>query len=238
MLSCPQLAGVDLSHKQGHYELSCSYASSQKPLPGEPGIPGQGELLPALSPVLLAPYPTEPWCSPKGNSWGCRFSLQPLLPGTLNHLLAPTEPYKFSRISCFFSYPHQWMISSPPLGLKEALYLSQAGFSLSGFCSHLFLCVLNFLKNFKKFILGVQTTWRVGSYFPQQGLNPGPWLWKCRVLTSGPPENSQETDLVSYLTFLVDTRRGEDTFLFRSSVRAFRVGDNFVFGCSARFVGC
>lgn len=55
VLSCPQLAGVDLSHKQGHYKLSCSYASSQKPLPGAPGIPGQGELLPALSPVFLAP---------------------------------------------------------------------------------------------------------------------------------------------------------------------------------------
>ena len=60
VLSCPQLAVVDLSHKQGHYELSCSYASSQKLLPGELGIPGQGELLPALFPVLLAPYPTEP----------------------------------------------------------------------------------------------------------------------------------------------------------------------------------
>ena len=123
-------------------------------------------------------------------------------------------------------------------GVKRSFVPLPGRILLSGFCSHLFLCVLNFLKNFKKFILGGQTTWRVGSYFPQQGLNPGPWLWKCRVLTSGPPENSQETDLVSYLTFLVDTRRGEDTFLFRSSVRAFRVGDNFVFGCSARFVGC
>ena len=52
VLSCPQLAGVDLSHKRGHYELSRSYASSQKPLPGAPRIPGQGELFPALSPSL------------------------------------------------------------------------------------------------------------------------------------------------------------------------------------------
>ena len=48
------------------------------------------------------PYPTEPWFSPIRNSWGCRFSLWPVLPGTLNHLLAPTEPYKFSTFSCFF----------------------------------------------------------------------------------------------------------------------------------------
>ena len=33
-------------------------------------------------------------------------------------------------------------------------------------------------------------TWLVGSSFPDQGLNPGPLQWKCRVLTTGPLENS------------------------------------------------
>ena len=30
----------------------------------------------------------------------------------------------------------------------------------------------------------------VGSWFPDQGLNPGPQQWKHRVLTTGPPGNS------------------------------------------------
>ena len=30
----------------------------------------------------------------------------------------------------------------------------------------------------------------VGSYFPDQGLNPGPWQWKCWLLTTGPTGNS------------------------------------------------
>ena len=29
-----------------------------------------------------------------------------------------------------------------------------------------------------------------GSYFPNQGLNPRPLHWKCRVLTTGPPGKS------------------------------------------------
>ena len=32
----------------------------------------------------------------------------------------------------------------------------------------------------------------VGSQFPDQGLNPGPRQWKCRVLTTGPPGNSPQ----------------------------------------------
>lgn len=30
----------------------------------------------------------------------------------------------------------------------------------------------------------------VGSQFPDKGLNPHPWQWKCRILTTGLPGNS------------------------------------------------
>ena len=33
-------------------------------------------------------------------------------------------------------------------------------------------------------------TWLVESQFPDQRLNPGPWQWECKVLTTGPPGNS------------------------------------------------
>ena len=44
-----------------------------------------------------------------------------------------------------------------------------------------------------------------GSYFPDQGLNPGPQLWKHRVLTTGQPGNSQPWSVLnqSLLVFLV-----------------------------------
>ena len=32
--------------------------------------------------------------------------------------------------------------------------------------------------------------WHVGSLFPDQGSNPGPWQWEHGVLTTGPPGNS------------------------------------------------
>ena len=34
-------------------------------------------------------------------------------------------------------------------------------------------------------------TQHVGSEFPDQGSNPPPLQWKCRVLTTGPPGKSQ-----------------------------------------------
>ena len=34
--------------------------------------------------------------------------------------------------------------------------------------------------------------WHVGPKLPDQGLNPYPLHWKCGVLTTGPPGNSQE----------------------------------------------
>ena len=35
-----------------------------------------------------------------------------------------------------------------------------------------------------------RTTQHVGSWFPDQGSNPCPVQWKCRVLTTGPPGKS------------------------------------------------
>ena len=35
-----------------------------------------------------------------------------------------------------------------------------------------------------------RSVWHVGCQFPDQGLNPYPLQWKCRVLTTGPPGNS------------------------------------------------
>ena len=40
------------------------------------------------------------------------------------------------------------------------------------------------------FVFGC-TVWLVGFKLPDQGLNAGPRQWKCWVLTSGPPGNSQ-----------------------------------------------
>ena len=37
----------------------------------------------------------------------------------------------------------------------------------------------------------VHTMQLAGSQFPDQGLNPSPQQWKCRVLTTGLPGNSQ-----------------------------------------------
>ena len=38
-----------------------------------------------------------------------------------------------------------------------------------------------------------------GSQFPDQGLNPGPLQWKCRVLTTGQPGNSPIHRFVNHL---------------------------------------
>ena len=50
----------------------------------------------------------------------------------------------------------------------------------------------NFLFIFKIFIyLFILALWLVGSYFPDQGSNPGPGSEHARVLTTGLPGNSQ-----------------------------------------------
>ena len=45
----------------------------------------------------------------------------------------------------------------------------------------------------------VLTMWHVGSYFPNQGLNLCPLLWKCEVFTAGPPGQSWSVVLLCFL---------------------------------------
>ena len=40
---------------------------------------------------------------------------------------------------------------------------------------------------------------RVGFYFSDQELNPGPLRWECEVLTTGPPGNPQQCGLKMYV---------------------------------------
>ena len=40
------------------------------------------------------------------------------------------------------------------------------------------------------FLAGSYDMWLAGSQFPDQGMNPHPWRWEHRVLTTEPPENS------------------------------------------------
>ena len=42
------------------------------------------------------------------------------------------------------------------------------------------------------FLFSGHTAQLAGSWFPHQRLNPGPWQWKPRVLTTGPPVSSQK----------------------------------------------
>ena len=53
-----------------------------------------------------------------------------------------------------------------------------------------YFCVLLYLLNL--FILFLATR-HVGLQFPDQGLNPLPLKWKCRVLTTGPPGKSKRS---------------------------------------------
>ena len=50
----------------------------------------------------------------------------------------------------------------------------------------------NLLEEYLYLFLG-RTVWHVGSQFPDQGSNPCPLHWKCRVLTTGPPGKSWNT---------------------------------------------
>ena len=64
--------------------------------------------------------------------------------------------------------------------------------------AHFFVCF--FVFSF------VRATWLMGSLFPDQGLNPGPWHWERGVLTTGPPGNS-----LSFSSFdWPENRRVED----------------------------
>ena len=50
------------------------------------------------------------------------------------------------------------------------------------------------------FLFFDHTMWHVGSQFPNQGSNPSPLHWKCRVLTTRPPGKSR-TDLLECFKF-------------------------------------
>ena len=55
-------------------------------------------------------------------------------------------------------------------------------------------------------------TWCVWSYFPNQGLEPGPLHWKCRVLTTGSLWKSPFSSSIFFFPFLVlrETHRKQD----------------------------
>ena len=44
------------------------------------------------------------------------------------------------------------------------------------------------------------TPWLAGSHFPDQGLNPSPWQYKCRILITGLPGNSS---VVGFFVFVL-----------------------------------
>ena len=58
------------------------------------------------------------------------------------------------------------------------------------------------------------TVWLVGSLFPNQGLNPCPWQWKSRVLTTGPVGNSPHCDFLTVLLVNASKHCGGRCWLF------------------------
>lgn len=54
----------------------------------------------------------------------------------------------------------------------------------------------------------VRSTWFAGSWFTDQGCNPGPWQWKHEILTTGPPGNSL---FGSILNFIMCIKKEEKT---------------------------
>ena len=79
------------------------------------------------------------------------------------------------------------------------MYIGPIHFYFSTFCKwkcpyHLsfcvFFCVVFFFKKNIFLFIFLATSWHVGSYFPNQGLNPCPLLQKCGILTTWLPGNS------------------------------------------------
>ena len=67
--------------------------------------------------------------------------------------------------------------------------------------ANLFLTFL-FCFWFYLFIFGFGYTVQLaGSWFPDQGLNPGPWQWKSQILATGPPGNSLNFVLTKFHTY-------------------------------------
>ena len=48
------------------------------------------------------------------------------------------------------------------------------------------------------YIYRLYCVWHVGPELPDQGLNPCPPQWKCTVLTTGPPGNSQSVLIIFF----------------------------------------
>lgn len=101
VLSCPQLAGVDLSHKQGHYELSALMPVLRSHCLEHPGSQDREA---SSCPVPSIPGPHIP-LSLDSVPWK-QLGVQILfvacvLPGT-QITASPTEPYKFSKFLVFF----------------------------------------------------------------------------------------------------------------------------------------
>ena len=80
---------------------------------------------------------------------------------------------------------------------------------------------MSFIKNINLFLLGqeylghcvcvcvcVRSTQFAGSWFTDQGSNPGPWQWKHEILTTGPPGNSL---FGSILNFIMCIKKEEKT---------------------------
>ena len=56
--------------------------------------------------------------------------------------------------------------------------------------------------------MSVCSTRFAGSWFKDQGSNPGPWQWKHEILTTGPPGNSL---FGSILNFIMCIKKEEKT---------------------------
>lgn len=82
----------------------------------------------------------------------------------------------------------------PDLDMNHSLIWkpSPNRYILNNYVSYPLLCPLFF------FFLGHAKLF-VGSYFPDQGLNVGPWQWKHRVLTTRLPGNSVLCPLTLFL---------------------------------------
>ena len=64
--------------------------------------------------------------------------------------------------------------------------------------------------------------WLVESQFPDQRLNPGPWQWECKVLTTGPSGNSQSWVIwVDAIQSILSPRSERGKWKCQSQVRRF-----------------
>ena len=73
---------------------------------------------------------------------------------------------------------------------------------LCQFVFNFFVLVLVLVLFIYLFIFGFGYTVQLaGSWFPDQGLNPGPWQWKSQILATGPPGNSLNFVLTKFHSY-------------------------------------